>query len=615
MPRPARGWRVSAAAGIGIVLAAGLATTPAAAAAAPTSVMVLLKAPDQPALNRLAVAHGLSRAQRVAALGRLIPSAAAHRTVVDRLEAAGFTVTDETAWTVSAAAASTTVEATFGTPPPTPGGVTGPATSDAAAQARLRSVSTLPTVPSGISSVAQGVITSNGGPDLFHPADACLAQCHTGTDFRNAYTAPHVTPPTGAGASEPLTVATLQFAGWNPSDLTQYAAKIGVPDPVASGQYRQVPVKQTSVPAASKSERGDDEEVDLDQEALLATAPSINQRAYFAPRSTPGDYLAELNQVLADVLQSNRAYDGGDSRIVALSTSWGACEPEFKYAFANSSVTAVENVLKSLTAAGVTVFAASGDDGVYDCGDSSHSTRIATDYPASSPEVVAVGGTRLKHIGTPAPNTGHNWSDTSWSCHSAQTCQGFAAGDTGGSGGGESSLFALPAYQKKGIGSQPFRTTTGKRGNFHAQLHRLVPDIAANGDPASGFKVLTTDPHDAPGCAGGVTGNCTATPLIIGGTSLSSPVSAALFANLLASHGATAGIGDIHTALYTAYAAHQGAFRDITVGRNGHQADVDARAKKGRAAELPVTAQKGYDTVTGLGAPLWPRLAPYLFSS
>jgi hypothetical protein len=75
----------------------------------------------------------------------------------------------------------------------------------------------------------------------------------------------------------------------------------------------------------------------------------------------------------------------------------------------------------------------------------------------------------------------------------------------------------------------------------------------------------------------------------------------------------SAGVGDIHPALYAAYAAHHGAFRDITAGRNGHQKDIDKHATGKNAAELPVDAQKGYDAVTGLGAPLWPAVAAYLF--
>jgi hypothetical protein len=408
----------------------------------------------------------------------------------------------------------------------------------------------------------------------------------------------------------------LQFAGWNRADLSDYADSIHVPDPVDSGQYTQIPVDQpgNKVPAASKGEHEADEEVDLDQETILATDPSANQRAYFSPNNKMSGYVDALDQVLADVTQSSNAVDGGDPKIVALSTSWGACEDDFEFNFNRETINAVENVLKSLTAAGVTVFAASGDDGVYDCGNSSSSTKIAVDYPASSPAVVGVGGTRLTAGGDRSANTGSNWTDTSWSCTSAQTCQGFKAKDTGGSGGGESALFAMPQYQSVGIGNQPFTTSTGKKGNFGTQPHRLVPDIADDGDPATGFEVLTSDPRDVKSCAPHHAPTCVPQVFAIGGTSLSSPEAAALFTDMLGKHGVTAGVGDIHDALYSAYAAHHGAFRDITAGRNGHQPDVDTHAASQASYDLPVNAQKGYDTVTGLGAALWQRIAPYIFA-
>jgi hypothetical protein len=269
-----------------------------------------------------------------------------------------------------------------------------------------------------------------------------------------------------------------------------------------------------------------------------------------------------------------------------------------------------------LTAAGVTIFAASGDDGIYDCGDSERSTRVAVDYPASAPEVVGVGGTRLRSEGKRVPNNGHNWKDTAWSCGAPEGCQGLHPQDTGGSGGGASRLFRRPVYQPAGIGHQRFRTSTGNKGDFGAQRHRLVPDVAVNGDPATGFATLTTDPTERPSCnpiGTVIPPSCKPATFPIGGTSLSAPAAAALFTDMLAAHGATAGVGDIHGALYSAYAAHHHAFRDVRTGRNGHQVDVDRRAHHHQATELPVTAQKGYDTVTGLGVPLWPALVNYLF--
>jgi hypothetical protein len=586
-------------AGTAAVIAAGLTTGPAAHASERTSsITILLKAPHRAALSRLATAHGLTHEQRVAALTPLLPSAATHERVTTALIASGFTVTHQTAWTIDATAASTTVARAFGS-----------GTRQAMAK-----------VPAALSADAAAVLSKSDAPAIFHPRAVCGIYCHDGHDFRNAYSSPTSVLRKGKDANGPLTIATIQLpldGGWNQSDLTRYAQSVGLPDPVASGQYKQFAVDGASVPAATTNEGSADEEVDLDQESILSTAPKANQRAYFDTNANQAAYADSLSQVVADVTQGTGAMDGGDPKIVALSTSWGTCESEFSssFAFPHDTVAAVGDVLKSLTAAGVTVFAASGDNGVYDCGDSRHSTKIAVDYPASDPRVVAVGGTRLKFIGNSAANDGTNWVDSSWRCVSAETCQGLKPNDTGGSGGGASRLFKQPNYQSLGLAGSRYKTSTRKKGDFGAQKHRLVPDIAADGDPETGFATLTTDPTDAPSCAGPL-GPLTCTPKTfgIGGTSLSAPATAAMFTDLLAEHGLTAGVGDIHDALYSAYASHGGVFRDVTKGRNGNQSDVDSRAAKKQASELPVDARKGYDTVTGLGAVLWPALAPYLLT-
>jgi hypothetical protein len=598
------------ASGSGVLIAGTLVSQPAASAPAPSaSITILLKAPDQAGLDRLATAQGLDHAQRVAALATLLPSAATHQDVATTLRSDGFTVTAQTAWTVTAQAPSPTVTADFGA------GAAVPSNASEAVRAAAKPVAT--EVPAAIAPLTAAVLPTNGGPPLFSPLNHCRVRCHSGSDFRNAYTAPKVTPSTGMDPHGPLTIATLQFAGWNPADLSDYAASVHLPDPVgSSGQYTQVPVDEPGgkVPEASKREHEADEEVDLDQETILSTDPTADQRAYFNTANTASGYAEDVGQVVSDVTQGPDAYAGGDPKIVALSTSWGACESDFGFSFNQETIKAVENMMKSLTAAGVTVFAASGDSGVYDCNNSTQSTKIAVDYPASSPEVVSVGGSRLSAGGNRSPNTGSNWTDKAWSCMSAETCQGFKPKDTGGTGGGESHVFRMPAYQSVGIGHQKFTTSTGKKGDFGTQTHRLVPDIADDGDPATGFEVLTSDPTNVKSCAPHHAPGCVPKSFAIGGTSLSSPEAAALFTDMLGSHGATAGVGDIHAALYSAYAEHHGAFRDITKGTNGDQRDVDKHAAKGTSAELPVTAQRGYDTLTGLGAPLWPRIAPFLFA-
>jgi kumamolisin len=425
-----------------------------------------------------------------------------------------------------------------------------------------------------------------------------------GSGFRNAYTAPHVPPPRVGKRKPRPTIATVQFAGFDAGDLTTYAKKTGLPKIVGTPHYRPIAVDGGSGSAADSG--GGDIEVALDQESILSTAPYANQRPYFAPNSGAA-YIDVIATVFDDVTQDPHAKRGGDPHIVALSTSWGNCEANY----GQRQIGATQSMVKALVAAGVTVFASSGDGGIYDCGDSTGTglgnAKAGVDYPASSPQVVGVGGTNLQHRGPSARrNNGHNWRETAWSCHNPATCEGngllpILPDGTGGTGGGESGAsggglfsgtgfggFKAPKYQKRFV----------KGPVYGHQKKRMVPDIAADGDPQTGFKLYSSDSEvaDARDANGLVQ---------VGGTSLSAPLSAALLTNLLASHGRTKGVGDIHHALYKAYAkAGHHVFRDVTHGING--------APSNRGHDPSVEAHKGYDTLTGLGGVLWPRLASYL---
>jgi kumamolisin len=248
---------------------------------------------------------------------------------------------------------------------------------------------------------------------------------------------------------------------------------------------------------------------------------------------------------------------------------------------------AMQPILQSLVAAGVNIFSASGDGGIYDCSSSllglgggggllggGKSTDV--DFPASSPWVIGVGGTRLMSVTSPSTtNNGHNWSETAWGCVSSSDCA-----NNGGSGGGQSSTFKAPGYQTRFVTNAPFRGRTG----------RMVPDIAANADSGTGFLTTTSS-------------NGKEQVAQVGGTSLAAPVSAALFVDLLASLGRTRGVGDLHGGLYRAYSTHH-AIRDIHSGSNGAAGDSPN--------DPSTSAAFGYDTVTGIGAVLWSGLSGFL---
>lgn len=445
-------------------------------------------ASDTHAVGRLARARGLTHTDRLRQLHAAVSPTTSARDVASYLSAHGFRIVGSSPFVVRAEAAQATVDATF---PRTDGH-------------RV--------LPTELQDDATFVVSSDEHVGVLKPlATGSL----TGGDIRSLYDAPSGVAP--AGHQSPA-IATLQFSGWNSGDLSTFAADNGFADPVSSGHYREVSVDG----ADPRMPDGNDGEIEvaLDQEALLMTAPQAKQIVYFAPNSG-GGILDAIERV------ANDAYNGAN--IGALSISYGMCEAGLPFDFLD----ALHQVIADAVAAGVTVFAASGDNGAFECGPGD----VSVSSPASDPLVVAVGGTTVEDLPPVATET--VWWD----------------GESG-SGGGTSTAFAEPTYQKARAGALPGRG---------------LPDISLAGDPASGITV------EVDGLIGAV-----------GGTSLASPLAAATFTNVLSSSGTDFGIGDIHRNLYAAPAT---AFRDITVGTNGAYA-----------------AAPGYDLASGLGAPQWSAL-------
>jgi kumamolisin len=184
----------------------------------------------------------------------------------------------------------------------------------------------------------------------------------------------------------------------------------------------------------------------------------------------------------------------------------------------------------------VTITVACGDDGSTDGG-----TGNNVDFPASSPHVLACGGTTLRGSGTTIS------SEVVWN--------ELASGE-GATGGGVSNLFPLPTWQASSKVPAP-TTPGGGRG---------VPDVAGDADPATGYEVR-------------VDGET----MVIGGTSAVAPLWAGLIALANQKNGVAAGFAN--PTLYGVGAAK--AFRDITQGNNGAFA-----------------AGPGWDACSGQGSPV-----------
>ena len=239
-------------------------------------------------------------------------------------------------------------------------------------------------------------------------------------------------------------------------------------------------------------------------------------------------------------------------------------------------------------AEGIGLYYSSGDDG----DDSVDLGTTAVDFAASSPWVTAVGGTSVG-----LDRTGKVVLETGW----GDARDPVVAGPDGslaygrplpgtfyaGAGGGVSSIFPEPAYQR---GVVPASLSGGRR---------TVPDVAALADPYTGFLVGIRPIVDDDTLATGPFETQT-----YGGTSLASPIVAAEVA--VTQQVTHTVVGFANPVLYAVARVAPGVFRDALQARNA----ALAAFSPGLGTDVLVTldrdsslrTRRGYDEVTGLGS-------------
>ncbi|WP_052639905.1 S53 family peptidase [Zavarzinella formosa] len=267
------------------------------------------------------------------------------------------------------------------------------------------------------------------------------------------------------------------------SDLATFDQAFGLAAPPS---FNKADVPGTTVDAGWSGETA------LDVEWAHAVAPKANILLVEAQSASTNDLIAAVD------------YARQQAGVSVVSMSWGGSE------FANEA--AQEDLFT--TPAGhtpVSFVAAAGDDGAAD----------GAEWPASSPNVLAVGGTKLT-----LDSSGNYSTETGWS----------------GSGGGYSEYLADP------------RSTSSPVG-------RGVPDVAYDADPNSGFAVYDSV-ADSTGRAGW---------MVVGGTSAGSPQWAGLLA-LVNQQRADNGLAAISNVTDAIYKLPSTDFHDITTGYNGYSA-------------------------------------------
>ena len=268
-------------------------------------------------------------------------------------------------------------------------------------------------------------------------------------------------------------------------------------------------------------------------------APKATQIVYEGPNTTQGN--DTYNQIITD------------KRAQIATISWGECES----LSGNAELQMLNNIFSQGAAEGISIYAASGDSGAYDCNDA----NLAVDSPADDPNITGVGGTSL------LLNNNAYGNETVWSSPYENQRSPNGAGD----GGGISSFFQEPSWQI-GPGVQ----------NQYSNGNREIPDVSADADPVIGYSVYCT--AVASGCPSSgwisVGGTSSAAPLWAGGTALINEYQQNQQNQFF--------MGFANPVLYGLQNTQQQfpPFHDVTSGTN-----------------LYYPAMTGYDLASGLGSP------------
>ncbi|MGJ0120615.1 S53 family peptidase [Williamsia sp. MIQD14] len=453
----------------------------------------------------------------------------------------------------------------------------------------------------------------------------------------------------GLGSGDTGAGQTVAFVGANASptivsDVTQYSRLHNLPDPqisqiVPPGIY-QHPTTPKNDPGAFFGEQT------LDAEAIHTTAPAA-KILYVASSNANQDFDRSVKAIVDKHL----------APIISISYGFGG--ESVPQGFVNS----LNGIFAQAVATGIGIFVSSGDNG----DELTTLGKTSVDFYANTPNVTAVGGTSAAIVagaggsvfgtgGRPAaasassstagggiygiddpanPVNQPGWTrafEVGWQTGFTSATGTLAplptgatpptsarytftgsldpAGPTfsGGGGGGISTVFPQPSYQK-GITDGARDGSSGATGT----TGRALPDISALADPNTGFLVGQTQKF---------TDGSYYDEYRIGGTSLAAPLMAGMAA--VANQKAGRDLGFLNPRIYAAYQQKTASLYDVDeadltsaaeygstpsvfrVNFTDGESAVGGRQYSLRTLELPtqsLQSTRGYDTATGVGSP------------
>jgi len=467
-------------------------------------------------------------------------------------------------------------------------------------------LSNYPTQQSDMVGTADGVSTQGLNNTNLVPAD-----------FATRYHLDAVQHAGGTGHGRTIGIVTL--AADRPDVVSEFWHAVGL-TASQSSQSRITTFNIDGGPGAPNANAGSDETA-LDMEQSGTLAPDAKMDVYQAPNTDAG---------FADAFYQAAADNAADS----VSASWGESESLIR-AFTNIGLEdtnyaeAFSQAFLEMGAQGQSMFLSSGDSGAYPASRDFGSTDRTAGNPDDSPWATSSGGTTLPGPFSTSSGLTFNfpvertWGwDYLWaSARPAQlgeTEEQYAESHVVGGGGGYSGYFSMPAYQQGVKGTKNFRavqylkptgfsTTNPYFGvdfgmsfpydwTFNAtppttageSSGRATPDLSANADPETGYRVLYTFDDNAD--------PTTATYEQFGGTSFVAPQL----------NGATAAIDSL---LGRRVGFWNPAIYKFAVSNNSPFTPLDASGMSND--NLYYTGQKGniYNVGSGLGTPNFAELA------
>jgi len=344
--------------------------------------------------------------------------------------------------------------------------------------------------------------------------------------------------PAQQNSNTPPMICVISLGGsYNVNDLKTYWVANGYSAAsFVAPTFQNVDGTRNSPSSKSQSKTDGSMENTLDLEIIMTLCPTAKVRIFFGQNSTLGFY---------NTINAAKNYLMGFSGMArVISISWGTNELNF----APGDLMKYDALFKSCNTNNIAVCCASGDSGADD-----GIGFLSVDFPSSSPNVIACGGTSLKPLAETvwSHDTYYNW----------------------GAGGGVSYLFKKHPSQL--TSDETFKISAPSLIGSALVDNRSSPDIAMSADPIYGWSIFFNGAY-----------------ITMGGTSAVSPAFSAYL-------GLCNNSSNIISKLYSA-STHPNVFKDITIG------NID---------ELKVGlyyATKGLDQCSGLGSFDGTALLPYI---